>query len=83
MCVGYFPDKVSGTIYWAWLRNAILLISASWVDRITGVSHWCPADISRLEPRFAICKLTPSLEHYKNIGKKPFSYSHIPLHTTL
>jgi hypothetical protein len=24
-----------------WLRTAILLISASWVARITGVSHWC------------------------------------------
>jgi hypothetical protein len=27
-----------------WLRTAILLISASWVAGITGVSHQCPAD---------------------------------------
>jgi hypothetical protein len=27
----------------AWLWTMILLISASWVARITGVSPWCPA----------------------------------------
>jgi hypothetical protein len=26
-----------------WLQNTILLNSASWVARIRGVSHWCPA----------------------------------------
>jgi hypothetical protein len=31
------------TICPSWLQTVILLISASWVARITGVSHWCPA----------------------------------------
>jgi hypothetical protein len=26
-----------------WLQTMILLISVSWLTRITGVSHWCPA----------------------------------------
>jgi hypothetical protein len=34
---------VTGTICLGWLQTAILLISASWVARLTGVSHWCPA----------------------------------------
>jgi hypothetical protein len=38
-CVGYFPDRVSGTICPGWLWTMILQISASWVDRTTGVSH--------------------------------------------
>jgi hypothetical protein len=44
----YFCDEFfeigSGELFaWGWLRTAILLISASWVARITGVSHWCLA----------------------------------------
>jgi hypothetical protein len=35
-----FLDKVSGTICPGWLCTMILLISASWVARITGMSHW-------------------------------------------
>jgi hypothetical protein len=27
----------------AWLWTVILMISAYWVARIIGVSHWCPA----------------------------------------
>jgi hypothetical protein len=34
----FFQDRVSRTICRGWL-----LISASWVGRITGVSHQCPA----------------------------------------
>jgi hypothetical protein len=41
-CDGFFWDRVSWTICPSWLRTLILLISASWVARITGVSHWCP-----------------------------------------
>jgi hypothetical protein len=37
-CVGYFWDRVSG-----WLWTVVLLISASWVARITCVSHQRPA----------------------------------------
>jgi hypothetical protein len=37
--VGYFQELFA----WSWLQTVILLISASWVARIRGVSHWCPA----------------------------------------
>jgi hypothetical protein len=42
-CDAFFQDKVSRTVCPGWLRTFILLISASQVARITGVSHWCPA----------------------------------------
>jgi hypothetical protein len=39
-CDGFFFwDRVSQTICLGWLQNVILLISASWVAKITGVSH--------------------------------------------
>jgi hypothetical protein len=41
-CVRYFWDRVSRTICLDWPQIAILLISASWVTRITGVSHLAP-----------------------------------------
>jgi hypothetical protein len=41
-CEGFFKIGSCGTICPGWLRTAILLISASWVARITGVSHHCP-----------------------------------------
>jgi hypothetical protein len=31
-----------------WLPTMILWISGSWVARITGMSHWCPAGLIRL-----------------------------------
>jgi hypothetical protein len=40
---GFFQDRVSWTICPDWLWTMIFLISASWVARITGVSHWRPA----------------------------------------
>jgi hypothetical protein len=44
VCVmGLFRDRISRTICPGWLRTTILLISASWVARITGVSHQHPA----------------------------------------
>jgi hypothetical protein len=39
----FFQHRVSWTICPDWLQTSILLISASWVTRIIGVSHWCPA----------------------------------------
>jgi hypothetical protein len=36
---GFFQDRVSRTICPCWLWTMILLISASWVVRITGMSH--------------------------------------------
>jgi hypothetical protein len=50
-CDGIFRDRVSWTIYPSWLWTAILLISASWVARITGVSHQCPA-----QQTFKVCE---------------------------
>jgi uncharacterized membrane protein YgdD (TMEM256/DUF423 family) len=38
-----FQDWISQTISLGWLRTTILLISASWVAEIAGVSHLCPA----------------------------------------
>jgi hypothetical protein len=40
-CGGLFWDRVLQTISPSWLWTSILLISASWVSRITGVNHWC------------------------------------------
>jgi hypothetical protein len=42
VCVGYFRDWVLHTIYPGWPWTAVL-ISASWVARIIGVSHLRPA----------------------------------------
>jgi hypothetical protein len=39
----FFQDSVSQTICPDWLWILILLISASWIARITGVSHHCLA----------------------------------------
>jgi hypothetical protein len=41
-CEGFFRDRVSKTICLGWLGTVILLISAPWVARIIGVSHWGP-----------------------------------------
>jgi hypothetical protein len=38
-----FWDRVLWTICLGWPQIAILQLSASWVARITGVSHQCPA----------------------------------------
>jgi hypothetical protein len=37
---GFFRDRVSWTVCSGWFWTLILLISVSWVARITGVSHW-------------------------------------------
>jgi hypothetical protein len=41
----FFQDRVFHTIFPSWLWTTILLILASWVGRMTGVSHWCLAKI--------------------------------------
>jgi hypothetical protein len=40
-CDRVFWDRASQTICPGWFRTVILLIFASWVARMTGVSHWC------------------------------------------
>jgi hypothetical protein len=52
-CDGFFWDRVSQTICLGWFQSEILLISDSWVARITGMSHWCPAG----PKRFSCCKI--------------------------
>jgi ABC-type transport system involved in multi-copper enzyme maturation permease subunit len=39
-----FFEIVSRTICLGWLQTMILLISASWVARITGLRYWRPAN---------------------------------------
>jgi hypothetical protein len=43
ICVGYFLDRIWWTLCPGWPQNTTLLISISWVARITEVSHWPPA----------------------------------------
>jgi hypothetical protein len=42
-CGGIFQDRVSQTVCLGWLQIVILLISTSWVARITGMNYWCLA----------------------------------------
>jgi hypothetical protein len=51
-CDGFSQDRVSWAICLGWFRTSILLISASWADRITGVSHWSLADVEFLHRLF-------------------------------
>jgi hypothetical protein len=48
-CLKGFFRIGSQTICLGWFRTEILLISASWVARITGVSHQCPAALLNLK----------------------------------
>jgi hypothetical protein len=43
-CEGFFEMESRRTICLGWLWTVILLISASWVARITGMSHQCPVE---------------------------------------
>jgi hypothetical protein len=48
--LGIFEKRVLQTVCLSWSRTEIFLISAPWVARITGVSHWCPAGL----PQFCV-----------------------------
>jgi hypothetical protein len=50
-CSGYFGDRVLQTICLSWPQTKILLISASWVPRITGVCQQCLTCIGYFEIR--------------------------------
>jgi hypothetical protein len=52
-CDEFFWDRVSRTICLSWLQTMILLISASGVARITGVSRWRLAYSLFLDVRIA------------------------------
>jgi hypothetical protein len=49
-CIGVFEIGFCKLFASGWLRTAILLISASWVARITGMSHWHLASVYALSP---------------------------------
>jgi hypothetical protein len=49
-----FWDRVSWTICPGWFWTEILLISASWVARITGMSHQCKGDFKFLFTCFVV-----------------------------
>jgi hypothetical protein len=46
--MGFFQDRISRTVCPGWLQTLILLISASPIARITGVSHWHPAILTKI-----------------------------------
>jgi hypothetical protein len=51
-CHGFFQD-ILWTICLGWLQTVILLISASWISRIAGVSHQCPACVGYFWGKFS------------------------------
>jgi hypothetical protein len=51
-CVGDFWDKVLWTICQGWPWAEIFLISVSWIARIIGMSHQCPAVVALLLCRY-------------------------------
>jgi hypothetical protein len=55
-----FQDRVSRTIGPGWLQTKILLISTSWAARITGMSHWRPAEVASYWPCFSVMTLNSS-----------------------
>jgi hypothetical protein len=55
-----FQDRVSRTICPGWLWTMILLISASWVARIIGMSHQYPANT---------CNLRAAGQHGKTLSQ--------------
>jgi hypothetical protein len=50
--MGFFLDRVSQTICPGLTSEHILLIAASWVAGITGVSHQCLAEYFLLEKNY-------------------------------
>jgi hypothetical protein len=43
----------------------ILLISTSWVARITGVSHWCPVQFDYFLTYLCICRDSGEVEELR------------------
>jgi hypothetical protein len=63
-----FWDRVSWTICLGWFRTAILLVSASWVARIIGVSHWCQQEKTFIVVVYYVYGVgsSPKLAHAKS-----------------
>jgi hypothetical protein len=58
-CVRCLRDWVSWSICLDWLQTMFLLISASWIVRITGMSHWCLAWFEFISQWKLVSYLTP------------------------
>jgi hypothetical protein len=74
-CDRFFWDKVLWTICPGCLQTVILLISASWVARITGVSHQCLASKIHLKVyhfNYFKCTICATI----SINFRTFSSSH-------
>jgi hypothetical protein len=54
LCEDFFEIR-SCKLCLGWLQISILLISASWVARITGMSHRCPVFLSYLLSDLTLC----------------------------
>jgi hypothetical protein len=70
--MGFSETGSHGTICWVWLWTMILLISVSWVARITGRSHWPPT-------KFEFCNslvevIRQQKKTFKFQGKMIFPY---------
>jgi hypothetical protein len=76
-CDGYFRDRVSQTVCPGWLWTAILLISASWVVRITGMSHQHPAHTEVLRTE-KIWYMQPTLKKFRSVGGVFQVTKHLP-----
>jgi hypothetical protein len=77
-CDGFLQDRVSQTICLAWFWTTILLISASWVGGITGMSSRHPAWLLILkgQEQRELLPLTESLHSgklLKSVYRKPHS----------
>jgi hypothetical protein len=64
VCVRYFQDRVSRTICSGWLWTLILLISASWVARITGVRYHFLKETSLNPDLFLIYNIIVSQSYF-------------------
>jgi hypothetical protein len=53
-CDGIFQDMASQAICPGWLWTTVLLISASWVARITGARHWRPTFLYFIKAMIAL-----------------------------
>jgi hypothetical protein len=68
-CVCYYRDRVLWTICWGWLETMVLLMSASWVARITCVNHF---KFNNSQPWVHI-----KVKTWRDLGeKKPIAWAH-------
>jgi hypothetical protein len=64
-CDGFFQDRVWRTICLGWLQTETLLISTSWVPKITGVIHRYPVSLYFYVTGSTGLYTPASLEHWR------------------